>query len=76
MSRIIIESSNPSDTQADIEDKLYKANRSVQIERESHGLTDPYLRSKSDNLDNIISRVIDSMVEKVAGIIEQQSTEV
>ena len=75
MSRIIIESNDPSDTQADIEDKLYKANRSVQLERESHGIPDQYLRSKSDNLDNIISHVIDSMVDKVADIIEQQSTE-
>ena len=71
MSRLVVESSDPNDSEADIEDKLEKAARSVQISREAKGLTDPYLKELSDTTDTLIGKVFDSMVDQIAKVLEE-----
>lgn len=71
MSRLVVESSDPNDSEADIEDKLEKAVRSVQLSREAKGLNDPYLKELSDNTDTLIGKVFDSMVDQIAKVLEE-----
>ena len=69
MKRIIIESTNPMDSEVDIEEKLEKAVETIRLQREQKELTDLFLKEKKAQADQIVSKVLDSMVDRISEVI-------
>lgn len=65
MKKIIFESSNTTDTPADIEDKILKAAESLKIQREKAPLKEPALQEEKVRTDNIISKVFSHMIQEI-----------
>lgn len=69
MKRIIIESTDPMDSEVDIEEKLEKAVETIRLQREQKEFTDLFLKEKKAQADQIVSKVLDSMVDRVSEVI-------
>lgn len=69
MSQIIIESSNPNDTPAEIEVKLEKAARTVKLQRENKQFTDIFLKSKKSQTDKIVSALFKNMIKEIEQVL-------
>lgn len=69
MSKIVIESSDKNDTPVQIEEKLQKAVESLQLQRENKQFTDVFLKAQKERADIIVSKVFDSMIEEIAGVL-------
>lgn len=70
MSKIVIESTNKSDSVTDIEEKLEKAVDSIRLQREKKEFSDVFLKSKKDQADNVVSSVFENMVSEIAEILK------
>lgn len=70
MSKIIIESTNKSDSVTDIEEKLEKAYTSIQIQRENKQFSDVFLKSQKDKADKVVSSVFSSMIEEISEVLK------
>lgn len=69
MKRIIIESTDPMDSEVDIEEKLEKAVETIRLQREQKEFTDLFLKEKKAQADQIVSKVLDSMVDRISEVI-------
>lgn len=69
MSKIIVESTNKSDSPVDIEEKLQKAVESLQMQRENKQFSDNYLREQQEKADKVVSQVFDSMMSEIASVL-------
>ena len=72
MSKIIIESTNKNDTQADIEDKLEKALTSIQAQRENKQFSDVYLRDTKEKADKVVRQVFQSMTDEIISVLNEK----
>lgn len=72
MSKIVIESSDKNDTPVQIEEKLQKAVESLQLQRENKQFTDVFLKAQKERADVIVSKVFDSMIEEIAGVLGEE----
>lgn len=70
MSKIIIESTNKSDSVTDIEEKLEKAYTSIQMQRENKQFSDVFLKSQKDKADKVVSSVFSSMIEEISEVLK------
>lgn len=70
MSKIVIESTNKSDSVTDIEEKLEKAVDSIRLQREKKEFSDVFLKSKKDQADNVVSTVFENMVSEIAEVLK------
>ena len=70
MSKIVIESTNKSDSVTDIEEKLEKAVDSIRLQREKKEFSDVFLKSKKDQADNVVSAVFENMVSEIAEVLK------
>lgn len=71
MSKLIIESSNKSDSATDIEEKLEKAVESIRLQREKRGFSDIFLKAQKDKADKIVATVFDSMISEISEILKE-----
>lgn len=69
MSKLVVKSSDSSDSPADIEDKLEKAFNSIQLQRDKKEFSDVFLKSEKDKADSIILKVFDSLVSELANVL-------
>lgn len=69
MSQIIIESSNPNDTPAEIEVKLEKAARTIKLQRENKQFTDSFLKARKTTADRIMTAVFQNMIKEIEQVI-------
>lgn len=69
MSQIIIESSNPNDTPAEIEVKLEKAARTIKLQRENKQFTDSFLKARKTTADRIVTAVFQNMIKEIEQVI-------
>ena len=69
MSKLIIESTDKNDTQVDIEEKLLKAAKSIQLQRENKVLHENYLKEQKDAADKIVKQVLQNMVSEISEIL-------
>ena len=69
MSQIIIESSNPKDTPAEIEVKLEKAARTIKLQRENKQFTDVFLKSKKVSTDKAVSAIFQNMIKEIEQVL-------
>ena len=56
------------DSEVDIEEKLEKAVDAIQLQREQKEPVDAFLKAKKAQADQIVSKVLGSMVEKISEI--------
>lgn len=70
MSKIIIESTNKSDSVTDIEEKLEKAYTSIQMQRENKQFSDVFLKSQKDKADKVVSSVFSNMIEEISEVLK------
>ena len=68
--RLIIESTNPNDSIIDIEEKLEKAVKSIQLQRENKQFSDVFLKQRKDESDRIVKKVIDNMFNEIEKVIQ------
>lgn len=69
MKKLVIESSDKNDTPVQIEEKLQKAVESIQLQRENKQFTDVFLKAQKERADVIVSKVFNSMIEEIAGVL-------
>ena len=69
MSKLIIESSNKSDTAVDIEEKLEKAVESLRLQRENKQLRDIFLKDKKDRADKVVHSVFENMISEISEVL-------
>lgn len=69
MSQIIVESSNPNDTPAEIEVKLEKAARTIKLQRENKQFMDDFLKSKKVAADKIVASIFQNMLKEIEQVI-------
>ena len=72
MSKLIIESTNKNDTQVDIEEKLLKAAKSIQLQREKKTLSEPFLKEQKDNASDIIQQTFQNMISEISEVLIQK----
>ena len=70
MKRLIIESSDKSDTAVDIEEKLLKAVDTLQQQRENKQLPDSFLKSQKDIADKLVNKTFRNIVAKISKVLE------
>lgn len=66
MSKIIIESTDKTDTQVDIEEKLLKAVSTLQQQRENKTFREPFLKKEKDKADKIIHSLFENMISEIS----------
>ena len=71
MSKIVITSSDKSDTAVDIEEKLEKAMSVIQSQRDKKQFSDVFLKAKKDKADKIVSAVFSSMVDEISAVLKE-----
>ena len=69
MSKLIVESTDKNDTQVDIEEKLLKAAKSIQLQRENKVLHEKYLKEQKDFADKITKQVLQNMIDEISEIL-------
>ena len=69
--KIVVESTNPKDTPADIEDKLEKAVNSIRLQRENKQFSDLYLRQRKDESTTLVKKVFSNMFDEIAEVLQQ-----
>lgn len=69
MSKLIIESSDKTDSDADIELKLEKAVDSIRLQREKKTFTDPFLLDRKQKADKVVSALFDNMVSEISDVL-------
>mgnify|MGYP000878178343 FL=1 len=69
MSKLVVKSSDVSDSPADIEDKLEKAFNSIQLQRDKKEFSDVFLKSEKDKADSIILNVFESLISELANVL-------
>lgn len=74
MSKIVIESTNKSDSVTDIEEKLEKAVDSIRLQREKKEFSDVFLKAKKDQADKVVSAVFDNMISEIAEVLKGGDT--
>lgn len=67
---MIIESTNKSDSPADIEDKLEKAISVIQEQRENKQFSDFFLKEIKDKADEIVHKTFESMINQISKVLE------
>ena len=70
MKKVIIESSNMSDTPAEIEETLQKAMSSLQAQRENRPIKDTFLKEQIENGNNLFHKIIDSMISELTEVVK------
>lgn len=70
MSKIVIESTNKSDSVTDIEEKLEKAVDSIRLQREKKEFSDVFLKAKKDQADKVVSAVFENMISEIAEVLK------
>lgn len=71
MSKIVITSSDKSDTAVDIEEKLEKAMSVIQFQRDKKQFSDVFLKAKKDKADKVVSAVFSSMVDEISAVLKE-----
>lgn len=71
MSKIVITSSDKSDTAVDIEEKLEKAMSVIQSQRDKKQFSDVFLKAKKDKADKIVSAVFSSMINEISAVLKE-----
>lgn len=71
MSKIVITSSDKSDTAVDIEEKLEKAMSVIQSQRDKKQFSDVFLKAKKDKADKVVSAVFSSMVDEISAVLKE-----
>lgn len=71
MSKIVITSSDKSDTAVDIEEKLEKAMSVIQSQRDKKQFSDVFLKAKKDKADKIVSAVFSSMIDEISAVLRE-----
>lgn len=71
MSKIVITSSDKSDTAVDIEEKLEKAMSVIQSQRDKKQFSDVFLKAKKDKADKIVSAVFSSMIDEISAVLKE-----
>lgn len=69
MAKLVVKSSDSSDSPADIEDKLEKAFNSIQLQRDKKEFSDVFLKSEKDKADSIILNVFESLISELANVL-------
>lgn len=69
MTQIKIQSTDPNDTQVDIEDKLVKAAESVRIQREKREFSDDFLRKEKESAGTAVTKVFNHMLDEIVGVL-------
>ena len=67
---MIIESTNKSDSPADIEDKLEKAISVIQEQRENKQFSDFFLKERKDRADEIVHKTFESMINQISKVLK------
>lgn len=65
MKKVSIQSSNPNDTAADIEDFIEKAYTSVTKAREGKDFTDEFLKETKKQKTQIVEKILNNMVDEI-----------
>lgn len=71
MSKIVITSSDKSDTVVDIEEKLEKAMSVIQSQRDKKQFSDVFLKAKKDKADKVVSAVFSSMIDEISAVLKE-----
>lgn len=71
MSKIVITSSDKSDTAVDIEEKLEKAMSVIQSQRDKKQFSDVFLKAKKDKADKVVSAVFSSMIDEISAVLKE-----
>lgn len=71
MSKLVITSSDKSDTAVDIEEKLEKAMSVIQSQRDKKQFSDVFLKAKKDKADKIVSAVFSSMIDEISAVLKE-----
>lgn len=71
MSKIVITSSDKSDTVVDIEEKLEKVMSVIQSQRDKKQFSDVFLKAKKDKADKIVSAVFSSMIDEISAVLKE-----
>lgn len=69
MGKLIVESSNKSDSVVDIEEKLQKAVATLESQRENKQFTDKYLLSEKTKADQIVQTVFSNMINEISDVL-------
>ena len=65
MRKVVIESTNLTDTAQDIEEMLQKAVTALNDKRENRPMKDEFLKEQIQTIDNIFKKVMDNMVSEL-----------
>lgn len=71
MSKIVITSSDKSDTAVDIEEKLEKAMSVIQSQRDKKQFSDVFLKAKKDKADKVVSAVFSNMIDEISAVLKE-----
>lgn len=71
MSKIVITSSDKSDTAVDIEEKLEKAMSVIQSQRDKKQFSDVFLKAKKDKADKVVSAIFSSMIDEISAVLKE-----
>ena len=69
MGKLIVESSNKSDSVVEIEEKLQKAVATLKSQRENKQFTDKYLLSEKTKDDQIVQTVFSNMIDEISDVL-------
>lgn len=69
MEQIEIVSTDKNDTPGDIEEKLLKAAKAVQLKRENKQFTDVFLKERKDKSTEIFRKVINNMMDEISEVL-------
>ena len=69
MKKVIIESTNLSDTPSDIEEILQKAVSILQTQRDTKPLKDKVLQEEVEKLDKLFDKIINHMFNEINEVI-------
>lgn len=70
MPKIVIQSTNPKDTPADIGIKLEKALSAMKAQQEGRQFKDPYLRYLQEQTDKVVNKIWSKMIEEIEAVIK------
>ena len=69
MPKIVVQSTDPKDTPADLSIKLEKALTAMKAQQEGRQFKDPYLRGIQEQTDKVVNKIWERMVSEIAAII-------
>ena len=69
MRQLVIQSTNPNDSPAAIEEILYKAVSALQEKQEKKPIKDKFLREQAKLRDNMFHKVINNMIKELKSVM-------